>query len=551
MSSSSSPRYLSTFLEQLSTTTGRICLVLFLDVLAFSVVIPVLPSLILSITNGDAGQAAFLQGCASALDGIIKFLFQPLLGRLSDSVGRKPILAYSLVGSAVSFGLYVIHPSVETLFISHALHGLTQCTFLICSSAIADDQHDPENSENLTHSFGLVGVALGVAFVLGPVVGGALTNVVGFKVVYAISTLLFCLTLATLIMFMNETLPVSRRREFHCSEAIPFRTSYRLFDTYRGLFMLCVAYFLCSLTIGVYGVWILYVRVRYGWGPAGAGLMMSCNGIVVILAQGFVLRILVPKYTSEATLAVVSYTFHGILFICIANSSSGLEMLLAIAIFGVPSALGEPSIKSILAHMVPPEQGGTLQGLLGSVYTSAQVISPLVYSTIFRWSISDSMKQSFPMTCPPPVEDESVIINNSESIPPDHTIFCGGLPGLPFLIQGIVFILAAALMKRGLRNGNGDINFDRQQESVEQELTSSSSSFKMLRSISATTTTTSNKINNHNHQQPLTELSSLVVVNTNTNNNNSNHPINTTTTSTPIANKAGTSNNGESDLLLA
>jgi len=276
------------------TVTGRICVVLFLDVLAFAVVIPVLPNMILAMVDGDASRAAVLQGAAATLDGALKFFMQPFLGRLSDTVGRKPVLAYSLIGSALSFSLYVVFPSVETLFISHALHGLSQCTFLTCMSSITDDVHNPDDPSALTHAFGLVGVAIGVAFVLGPIVGGALSQQLGFRAVYAISSCLFMLTFWTLAQFMKETLPVSARRPFTWKEAIPLRSAYEMFSNSKGLLVLSISYFLCSLTMGVYGVWVISSTVRYGWHELMAGVLLSLNGIVVVIAQGLVLRAIVP-----------------------------------------------------------------------------------------------------------------------------------------------------------------------------------------------------------------------------------------------------------------
>ena len=259
------------FKEGLRSVTGRVCLVLFLDVLAFSIVIPILPNLILNMVDGDAGRAAFLQGAASSLDGALKFFMQPFLGRLSDSVGRKPVLAYSLIGSALSFGLYVVAPSIPTLFISHALHGLTQCTFLIAMSSVADAARwfifiyhhlnygetnpkkildNPSDPSSLTHAFGLIGVSLGTAFVLGPILGGALAEIIGFRAIYAMSSLLFIATVLALRWYMIETLDISARKQFLWSEAVPLRSARTVMSRSRGLSILALAYFLCSLTVG-------------------------------------------------------------------------------------------------------------------------------------------------------------------------------------------------------------------------------------------------------------------------------------------------------------
>jgi len=428
--------------DLLYSVTGRICVVLFLDVLAFAVIIPVLPAMILSMTNGDASRAAVLQGAAATLDGALKFFMQPFLGRLSDTVGRKPILAYSLIGSTFSFGLYVVSPSVETLFISHALHGLSQCTFLICMSCISDDAHNPDDPSALTHSFGLVGVALGVAFVLGPIVGGALSQQLGFRAVYAISTGLFMLTFWALASFMKETLPLEQRRPFTWKEAIPLRSAVDIYSKSKGLLVLSVAYFLCSLTMGVYGVWIISSTVRYGWHELMAGVLLSLNGVVVVIGQGVFLRALVPRYLSESTTALISYTAHAVLFVLVGLAPTGNMMLVAVVIAGIPSALGEPAIKSVISHAVAKDKQGALQGLMGSVHTMAS-IGAIMYSELFKYGISEEMRNSNPMPCPSGYTPPPEVADSPNP--------CGGYPGLPFLVQAGFFFVAVVLMRKGFQ----------------------------------------------------------------------------------------------------
>jgi DHA1 family tetracycline resistance protein-like MFS transporter len=169
----------------------------------------------------------------------------------------------------------VIAPSIPTLFVAHALHGLSQCTFLIAMSAVADAAHNPNDPSSLTHAFGLIGVALGTAFVLGPILGGALAEVLGFRAIYAMSSVLFMATLYALSTFMHETLGLAARKPFAWGEAVPLRSARTVMSRSRGLTVLALAYFLCSLTVGVYTLWILCVAV-----PSGGG------GAVALLAAG-------------------------------------------------------------------------------------------------------------------------------------------------------------------------------------------------------------------------------------------------------------------------
>jgi hypothetical protein len=139
-----------------------------------------------------------------------------------------------------------------------------------------------------------------------------------------------------------------------------------------------------------------------------AGLMMSLNGAIVVFGQGVLIRFLIPALATEGTVALFSYGAHALLFFLVgageslgrpcnglimpAAAPTGEAMIAAICIAGVPSALGEPAIKSVMAHLVPADEQGALQGVMGSVYTLAQVISPLCYSALFRFSISKPLR---------------------------------------------------------------------------------------------------------------------------------------------------------------
>jgi len=107
---------------------------------------------------------------------------------------------------------------------------------------------------------------------------------------------------------------------------------------------------------------------------------MSLNGAIVVFGQGCLIRYLIPAIATEGTVAVVSYGAHAVLFFLVGASQTGLQMIMSICVAGIPSSLGEPSIKSVMAHLVPVDEQGSLQGVMGSVYTFAQVVSPVFYS---------------------------------------------------------------------------------------------------------------------------------------------------------------------------
>ena len=217
-----------------------------------------------------------------------------MLGRLSDAFGRRRILLVSFIGAGISFSMYAFPetPSLVTVFFSHAIHGATQCTFAIVYSAVTD-MHEKfktgggKDGESLTHSFGLIGVAIGLGFILGPFLGGLLSSKIGEANTFGLSAIIFFFCAVLTCTSLNETLPKEKRRPISKAtvvEAAPWRAWGLLFSIENGS-MVTLAYFLASFGIGIYSIWVLYLELRYGWSVFDTGMFMSLNGLVLVIAK--------------------------------------------------------------------------------------------------------------------------------------------------------------------------------------------------------------------------------------------------------------------------
>ena len=186
-----------------------------------------------------AAHCSCSQAVAS-LDGLCRLFSLPMLGRLSDSVGRKPLLLLSLCSSAVTFTLYAVLPSPATVVVGHLINGLTQCTLPVLFASVAEasaastgggdgDDGGDGGAAELRNSFGLMGVAFGLAFTLGPGIGGALaggSDSVGFEGVFLISAALFLAAAAFCAAVVPETNPSSHgRRAFVLREGTPWHAA--------------------------------------------------------------------------------------------------------------------------------------------------------------------------------------------------------------------------------------------------------------------------------------------------------------------------------------
>src|ERR1700754_443782 len=149
---------------------GFIFVTVLIDFIGFGIIIPVLPKLIAQLIHGDLSDAARYGGWLLFAYSTMQFLFAPVMGGLSDRFGRRPVLLTSLFGFGIDYLFLAFAPSIGWLFVGRVIAGITGASFTTASAYIADVSEPEKRAAN----FGMVGVAFGVGFILGPVIGGIL-----------------------------------------------------------------------------------------------------------------------------------------------------------------------------------------------------------------------------------------------------------------------------------------------------------------------------------------------------------------------------------------
>ena len=348
-----------------------------LDVMGASLLIPVLPQFIASLTGEGLASAARYGGALSALFAVIQFLAAPVLGNLSDHYGRRPVLLVSLAAFGVNYLLMSHAPTLAWLFVAQGLAGLFGATTATAGAYLADVTPPAERA----HRFGMLGGALGVGIIAGPFIGGVLGEHgmrLPFLAAAGITLLNFCYGLWVL----PESLPPERRRPFALQRA-------HVLGTFRSLAHLPLvtsvlgAYFLAQLALqAIPATWPYYAMQKFGWGPRDVGLSVGLYGAMSILGQGLLVARLSRRHGSRVTAGfgmVMAITG----FVGLALSGTGW---LAIA-FILPSALGYmtgPSLNGLMSSLVPSNQQGELQGAIASLTSLSMIIAPpgmtLLYS---------------------------------------------------------------------------------------------------------------------------------------------------------------------------
>jgi MFS transporter, DHA1 family, tetracycline resistance protein len=353
-----------------------VLITVFLDMVGFGLIMPVLPRLIEEVGQMSLGEAALIGGWMFAAFSLTQFAFSPLMGSLSDRFGRRPLLLIAVFGLGVDFLFSALAPTLFWLFVGRVIAGLCGSSYVIASAYIAD----VTAPEDRARAFGLMGAAFGVGFVLGPAIGGLLGEFgprVPFYVAAAISGLNFIYGWFVL----PESLPPESRRPFEWRRANPFGT-FRIFATLPGLVPLCLVMFMYFFASAVYpAIWAFWGPAKFGWSEAMVGLTLAAFGIVTAVFQGALTGPLVARFGEW------NAAFLGLVIAIIAAAGYGLAgslfAVLVLLIVHGPEGFANPALTAIMSRIVPEDAQGELQGGIASVQSIAMLAGTIFFTQIF------------------------------------------------------------------------------------------------------------------------------------------------------------------------
>jgi DHA1 family tetracycline resistance protein-like MFS transporter len=366
------PRYTTTNnSDKLFTPPLIIILVtVFIDLIGFGMVIPILPF----YANEFAATPRDI-GFLTAIYSWMQFFFSPILGRLSDRYGRRPVLLISILGSAI--GYYMIG-AAETLFLVFAgriVSGITGGNISTAQAYIAD----VTTRENRTKGMGLFGAMFGLGFVLGPALAGILSKY-GVHVPFYFAAGLSLANAIALFFILPETVKpggvvhVGVRRNRFAELVASLRE--KVFGTLNVLYFLLVTAF----SIMTYA-FILFTAYRYGYNAEQNGYLFAFVGIIAIIGQGFLFHTLV-KRIGETRLTVIGCLLMAAslaVFPFLGPSVGGLAALLATcAVLSIGNAFASPSLTSLASKISPEDRQGVSLGIMQSGASLARAIGPTV-----------------------------------------------------------------------------------------------------------------------------------------------------------------------------
>ncbi|HEV8114476.1 MAG TPA: MFS transporter [Planctomycetota bacterium] len=357
-----------------------IFLTVFIDLLGFGIVIPLLP-LYSRVYHASETELGLLFGCFSGM----QFVFAPMWGRLSDRIGRKPVLVGGLLGTAASYVLFALAGSMPLLFVSRLCAGFFGANVSTAQAYIAD----VTTPENRAKGMGLIGAAFGLGFTLGPWIGGELAGISSRAPGFLAAGLSLA---AALFGSWNLVEPPRERRSasriFHLDQV---RRAFA--DGRIGIVLVLSFLFIFSFS-AFESMFVLFGLERF---PAVfdrdgthdvlkaapiVGRYMGLIGILSAIIQGGLIRRLVPRF-GETTLAVVGPALLAISFLILGLAPNWSVVIVACVVMPLGFGLNNPALQSLVSRASPVDEQGAFLGLNQSMLSLARMTGPLSAGVLF------------------------------------------------------------------------------------------------------------------------------------------------------------------------
>jgi DHA1 family tetracycline resistance protein-like MFS transporter len=329
----------------------------------------------------DLAAATKVSGWLLAVFAIAQFFAGPVLGNLGDHYGRRPVLIAAMVAFSIDYALMAWAPTLAWLFLGRIIAGIAGSSMGPAGAVIADVM--PADKRAAT--FGLLGAAFGIGFIIGPALGGLVAGM-GVRAPFIVAGLLAAVNAFAMLAFLPETLAEKNRRPFRLRDAHVVGAFRPLFHAGKAAPLLA-AWFLWQLGGIVYPtVWAFWASIRFDWNATQIGWSLAWVGFLQLLVQLFLTERTV-KRLGERTTAVVGLACGAATLLAYAFATEPWQVY-AFFLVGALQALAWPAMNGLLSRMVDATRQGALQGGLGSMNSVAAIFGPLIAAQSLAWGAS-------------------------------------------------------------------------------------------------------------------------------------------------------------------
>jgi len=350
---------------------------LMIDAIGIGIVFPIMPDLMDRVGAQSTAEGAFWAGVMMSAYAAAMFLFGPVIGSLSDAYGRKPVLIAALATLTLDYVIMALAQTYWVLLIGRIVAGMAGATYITATAYIADIAKPEQRGA----SFGMIGAAFGIGFVLGPALGGLAS---GWHITapFWIAAGLSAANVVFGLFVLPESLKPENRRPFGRRDLNPFGTILRAFRI-PGLAIPLICIFVFEFANMVYPtLWAFWGREVFGWDGFTIGLTLSAYGVLIAVVQAGILPRLTKRFGDYKTL--VGATVAAIIGMIGFGYTGAVWALVIFLPIAALSDMAPPLITAFAANRVGGDQQGLVQGVIASLSSVAAVAAPLALTGVFE-----------------------------------------------------------------------------------------------------------------------------------------------------------------------
>jgi len=341
--------------------------VVFVDLLGFGILIPILPTFAVKVLHVQESAI----GIVIAIYSLVQFIFNPILGSLSDKHGRRNIILITLLLNAAGYIIFALTNSFAMLLISRVIAGVGGSSIGVAQAYIADVTTKEERSKGM----GLIGVAFGLGFVFGPILGGILSHfsytITGF------ASAAFSLTAFTFSIFMLPESLTEEKKNNVVKRKIFDIKSFKQVLSNTVVAVVILLFFVVTFSVAnIYGTFALLGHYQYGFSDMQNGMIFGCMGIIGAAIQGGLIGRLSKKYSDQQLISAGTF-FLMIGLGAIPYGGNLTGVLLITTVMSIGTGILQPILLSLVSKVAPENQQGIVMGVNQAFSSFARMLGPL------------------------------------------------------------------------------------------------------------------------------------------------------------------------------
>ena len=353
-----------------------IFLTIFINMVGFGVVIPVLP-----LYAERFGATTWEIGWLFGIFSLIQFFASPILGQLSDRFGRRPVLLISTLGTAAGFIIMGIGQTLTMLFVGRIIDGASGGSIGTAQAYVADITAPEDRSR----AMGLIGAAFGLGFIFGPAIGGVTAAHFGYSAPMYVAGALALINSALILLILPESHPKEKRELTKKREPL-FPALFQHVEVKPYITVVATYFFMIAGFSIMTAVFALFVFHRYQFDEKSTGYLFAMIGLIGTIIQGGLIGRLVKRF-GESRLAAVGALILMLSLLWMPLTAGVAAMVLACCGIAIGNSLLSPTLSGIASRSADAEWQGRALGLMQSLGSLARWIGPVLGGWLLAYDL--------------------------------------------------------------------------------------------------------------------------------------------------------------------